>query len=179
MRAARKPKHQRVLTPILVVLGSILLFGYGVVALLSQDALWFLSRVDLPDAQRIIIRVDGDETVLTPGSAGFDEILEAARSSLTGFKSWAPGSMGLSPSTLEAYQTAGTILELYFAEPINFRLPFADGSPRALLFPVEGRYGGEGYLFRGKNGKWWAGQLTMSDPKPLYDAMSALVDALD
>jgi len=179
MRAARKPKHQRVLTPILVVLGAILIFSYGTVALISQDSLWFLTRVDLPDAQRIVIRVDGDETLLTPSSAGYDEILAATRSALTGFKNWAPGSMGLSPGTLEEYETKGTILELYFAEPVDFRLPFNDGGPRALLIPIEGRFGGEGYVFRGKNGRWWAGQLTMSDPQPLYDTLSALGYAQD
>jgi hypothetical protein len=179
MRAARKPRHQRVLTPILVVLGSIVVFAYGTVALISQDPLWFLTRVDLPDAERIVIRVDGDETVLTPGSDGYAEILTASRSALTGFKNWAPGSMGLSPSTQEEYQTKGTILELYFAEPVDFHLPFSDGNPTALLMPVEGRFGAEGYVFRGKNGRWWAGQLTMSDPGPLYDAVLALVNAQD
>jgi hypothetical protein len=179
MRASRKPRHQRVLTPILVVLGSIVVFAYGTVALISQDPLWFLTRVDLPDAKRIVIRVDGEETVLMPGSEGYAEILAATRSALTGFKNWAPGSMGLSPSTQEEYQTKGTILELYFAEPIDFHLPFNEGNPTALLMPVSGRFGGEGYVFRGRNGRWWAGQLTMSNPGPLYEAVSAVISQQD
>ena len=44
--------------------------------------------------------------------------------------------MGLSEPTLAEYQVQGTILELYFSEPVDFHLPFDDGRPTALLIPA-------------------------------------------
>lgn len=80
----------------------------------------------------------------------------------------------MSEATLEEYQHRGSILELYFNEPVDFHLPFNDGRPTALLIPIEGRLSGKGYVFRGRNGEWWAGQMCMSDPQSLFDALSTL-----
>jgi hypothetical protein len=156
------------------VVASVLLFGYGVIGLLSQDPLWFLSRAEIPDPKRILIRVDGEESTLTASSDGYGSIVAAARKALSAFSIWAPGSAGLSEATLEEFQTQGVVLELYFDEAVDFHLPFNDGQPTALFFPIMGRFEGKGYVFRGKSGKWWAGQLNMSDPQPLIDALSAL-----
>ena len=57
---------------------------------------------------------------------------------------------------------------------VDFHLPFYDGRPTALLIPIEGRLSGKGYVFRGRNGEWWAGQMCMSDSQPLFDALSTL-----
>ena len=54
MGAASRSGHRSVVKPVMVVFGAIVLFIYGTVALLSQDARWFLSRADVPDAQRIV-----------------------------------------------------------------------------------------------------------------------------
>jgi hypothetical protein len=174
MSARLKSSHRSALKPLLVVGGAIVLFIYGTVALLSQDAKWFLGRAEVPEPNRIVIRVDGDETVLTPASAHYDVILVATRKTLSAFRSWAPGSMGLSDRTLAEYQTDGTILEFYFDDVVEFHLPFPDGNPTALVLPMKGRLGGEGHVFRGKNGRWWAGNLTVSDPQPLVDALVIL-----
>jgi hypothetical protein len=170
----RASSSQGCLKPSLVIGAVILLFSYGVVALISQDAVWFLSRAVMPDPARVVIRVDGHETLLTAASPDYEPVVAATRKALTAFKNWSLGSMGLSEETLLEYQQRGTILELYFSERVDFHLPFYDGNPTALLIPIVGRYGGEGYVFRGKQGRWWAGQLTMRDPQPLYDALSAL-----
>jgi hypothetical protein len=167
-------EHKSILRPLVVVLGSLLLFAYGVIALLSQDPFWFLTQATVPDPGRIVIRVDGVKTVLNIASPGYELIVDGTREALSGFRAWAPGSMGLSEATLQEYQQQGTILELYFIEPVDFHLPFDDGRPTALLIPIEGRFAGEGYVFRGKSGRWWAGQLIMRDPQPLLDALSAL-----
>jgi hypothetical protein len=158
----------------LVVFGGILVSAYVTVALLSHDPRWFLGRAELPDPRRIVVRVDGQETELTADAPGYSLLLAATREALSGFSNWSPGSVGLSEATKEEYQRQGTIIELYFDEPVNFQLPFPDGNPTQLLMPIEGRLGGEGYVFRGKNGRWWAGQLTMSDPQPLYEALADL-----
>jgi hypothetical protein len=169
----RRPTSAGCVKPVLVVLGTIIVFSYSVIALLSQDPVWFLSRAALPDPERIVIRVDGQETRLGPSTPDYDVIVGATRKGLSAFKSWGLGSMGLSEATLREYEKQGVILELYFGQPVDFHLPFNDGRPTALLMPVKGRFGGEGYVFRGKNGKWWAGQLTMRDPQPILDALRA------
>ena len=170
----RESRHRGVLKPVLLILGSLVLFAYGTVALLSADPLWFLSRAAVPDPERIVIRVDGDETVLSASEPGYGLVVEAVRQALSAFNNWAPGSVGLSEPALTEFQNRGTVLELYFAEPVDFHLPFNDGKPTALLIPIEGRHGGEGYVFRGKHDKWWAGQLIVRDPQPLVDALSSL-----
>ena len=167
-------KHRGCIAPIVVILGSVVLFSYGTIALLSHNPRWFLSKASVPDPRRIVIRVDGEETLLVASTRGYDSVVEAIRQGVSAFKSWAPGSMGLSGPTLAEFQNHGTILELYFAEPVDFQMPFNDGNPTALLIPIEGRYGGEGHVFRGKRGRWWAGQLTMKNPQPISDALSAL-----
>jgi hypothetical protein len=141
---------------------------------MSIDPLWFVGGAWVPDPERIVIRVDGEETVLTAASPGYDLITDAAREAMSEFKNPAPLSAGLSEATLAEYQHRGTILELYFNEPVDFHTPFNDRKPTALLIPIEGRHAGQGYVFRGKNGAWWAGQMRMTDPQPLLDALSTL-----
>ncbi|MCK4962249.1 MAG: hypothetical protein KAS19_07175 [Anaerolineales bacterium] len=142
--------------------------------MMSEDPLWFLGGVTMTDPERIVIRVDGQETVLTAGSPGYDLLVDASKEALSKFNNLAPRSMGLREVTLTEYQLRGIILELYFSEPVDFHLPFNDLQPTALLIPIEGRHAGHGYVFRGKNNKWLAGQMCMSDPQPLFDALSTL-----
>jgi hypothetical protein len=159
---------------IVIVLGAIAVCGYSVVALYSADLLWLAGGAVLPDPLRIVIRVDGVETVLTKHSPGYDVITEGARQAMSSFKAWGLGSLGLTEDTLELYQREGTIVEIYFDEPVDFHQPFRDGQPTALLFPIEGRNGGKGYVLRGRDGEWWAGSKIMRDPRPLLHALASL-----
>jgi len=63
-------------------------------------------------------------------------------------------------------------MEQAACSPVDFHLPFNDLQPTALLIPIEGQHAGHGYVFRGKNGIWLGGQMIMSDPQPLLDALS-------
>jgi hypothetical protein len=174
MLAPALSRHRRLLIPLLVIAGTIGLLFYGVVALLSEDPLWFLGRAVLPAPRRIIIRVNGEEDVLTPSSPGYDLLVAAAGQAMSAFKNLAPLSAGLSEKTLKEYERQGVTLALYFDAPVDFHLPFSDGQPTALLIPIQGRHADQGYVFRGKRGKWWSGAIRMSDPQPLYDALSTL-----
>ena len=167
-----KPKHQKLLSPILAIAGAIGFFVYGVIAMMSEDPLWFLGGATVPDPERIVIRIDGEETILTANSPGYDLIIEAMREAMSDFNNLAPRSAGLSEATLEEYQHRGTILELYFNQPVDFHMPFYDLQPTALLIPIKGPLSGRGYVFRGKHGLWLGGQMIMSDPQPLLDALS-------
>ena len=165
---------RKLLEPILIIVGTIGFCACSVIAAMSEDLLWFLGGASVPDPERIVIRVDSEETVLTADSPGYALMVEAIREALSAFSNLAPRSMGLNEATLVEYQRRGTILELYFDEPVDFHLPFNDHRPTALLIPIEGRHAGHGYVFRGTHGEWWAGQMVMSDPQPLFDALSAL-----
>jgi hypothetical protein len=174
MYTSTKPAHRSVLRPLLVISTLLALFVYSTLTILSQDPLWFLNRAVVPDPERIIIRVDGEETVITPSAPDYAPLVYATREALSKFENWSPGSLGLSEMTLAEYQKEGIVLELYFPEPVDFHLPFNDYEPTSLLIPIEGRHAGHGYVFSGKGGRWWAGQLIMSNPQPLLDALSAL-----
>ena len=174
MRTRTRARHRELLVPISILVGAIGFCGYGIITVMSTDPLWFLGDASVPDPERIVIRIDGEETVLTADSPGYDLIVEATTEALSEFENLAPLSAGLSEATLAEYQHHGTILELYFNEPVDFHMPFDDHRPTALLIPIEGRHAGQGYVFRGKNGEWWAGQMRMSDPRPLLNALSAL-----
>jgi hypothetical protein len=172
--STHKAKHQKLLPQMLVIFGAIGVFAYGVISTMSEDLLWFLGGATVPDPERIVLRVNGQETLLTAGSPGYDLIIEGLKDAMSDFNNMSPRSAGLSEATLEDYQHHGTILELYFSQPVNFHLPFNDLRPNALLIPIEGLHAGRGYVFRGKDGKWLAGQMLMSDPQPLLDALSTL-----
>jgi hypothetical protein len=166
--------HRGLLVPLLVVLGALALMSYGVIALMSEDPLWFLGNTALPRPQRIVVRIEGQETVLTASSPGYELLTEATEQAMSSFARLSLLSGGLSEETLAGYQESGVVVELYFDEPVDVHLPFNDGRPTALLIPLRGQLGGKGYVFRGKDGRWWAGQLMVRDPQPLMDALVVL-----
>jgi len=169
-----KSGHRGLLVPLLLLVAAIGACAYSVIAMMSLDALWFLGGTAVPDPEQIVLRVDGEETVWRAGAPEYDRVLEATRTSLGSFKSLAPLSGGLSQDTREEYKRNGTLLELYFDQPVDFHLPFNDGRPTSLLIPIRGRLSGKGYVFMGRNGDWWSGQMVMEDSQPIMDALTAL-----
>jgi hypothetical protein len=169
-----EPKKKSLLEPLLVFLGIFALIGYGVITAISGDVLWFLGGASLPQPSRIVIRVEGEETVLTANSPGYGILAGATKEALSSLAKTGPVQLGLSDDTLEEYQHRYTVLELYYDEPVDFHLPFNEGQPTALLIPIEGRHAGHNYVFRGGNGEWWARPVKISDPEPIYAALRAL-----
>ena len=96
MRTRTRSKHQTLLVPVLTLVGVIGLFAYAVIAAMSSDPLWFLGGASVPDPERIVVRVDGQEAVLTAASPGYELIVEAAREALSRFDNLSPRSAGLS-----------------------------------------------------------------------------------
>lgn len=174
MERYEQPKKKGVLEPLIVVVVVFGLIAYGVVAAVSGDFLWFRGGASLPKPSRIVIRVEGEETVLTANSPGFDIVADAAKQALSSFVNSGPIALGLSDETLTAYENEFTVLELYFDQPVDFHMPFDDGNPTQLLIPLQGRHSGHNYVFRGGNGQWWHRPLKMSDIQPIFNALSAL-----
>lgn len=173
-QAHLEPKKKSIIEPILIFVFVIGLLMYTVVTAITGDPKWFLGGASVPDPQRIVIRVDGEETVLTSNSIGYEIMVKATKKSLSSFQNSAPIPMGLSDETLEEYQQHSTVVELYFDEPVDFHLAFNDRKPTALLIPIQGRYADRNWVFRGKNGVWQPGALIMSDSQPLYMALETL-----
>ena len=54
--AVESAKHRSILRPIVVVFGSVILFAYAVIAVMSSDPVWFQNRAVLPDPVQIVAR---------------------------------------------------------------------------------------------------------------------------
>ena len=174
METHMQPKKKSLWEPLLIF-GAILgLIIYGVIAAVTGDMLWFRGGASVPDPSRIVIRVDGNETVLTANSPGFEIVSGATKKALSSFANSGPAALGLSEETLEEYKHRFTVLELYYDKPVDFHLPFNEGQPTALMIPIEGRHAGHNYVFRGGNGEWWARPVKMSDPGPIFAALRTL-----
>jgi hypothetical protein len=105
----------------LALLGAVTLCVYGVLAAMSADLLWFRGGAVVPDPTRLVIRVDGQESVLTPDSEGYGTMVEAVREALARFDNLAPLTAGISDKALAEYRHKGIILEIYFDEAVNFK----------------------------------------------------------
>jgi len=130
------PKKKSIAEPILIFVLVIGLLMYTVITALTGDPKWFLGGASMPDPLRIVIRVDGEETVLTSNSIGYEIIVKATKKSLSSFQNSAPVPMGLSDESVEEYKYRFTVVELYFDKPVDFHLPFNDMDPTALLIPI-------------------------------------------
>ena len=170
----RGSRHRRFWSPLLTLVGVMGLCGYGVIAAMSADPLWFLGWTAMPDPERIVISAAGEEIVLTDDASAYGPMVDATRRSLSAFSNLAPLSAGLGEEALEAHRRRGVVIELTFREPVDFHLPFNDGRPTALLILAEGGDGERGYVFRGRGGAWWSGQMCMRDSQPLLNTLARL-----
>ncbi len=174
METYMQPEKKSLWEPLVVVAVILGLIVYGVIAAVTGDMLWFRGGASVPDPSRIVIRVDGDETVLTRNSPGYDIMAGATKKALSSLANSGPVQLGLSDETIEEYQYRFTVLELHYDEPVDFHLPFNEGKPTALLIPIEGRHAGHNYVFRGGNGEWWARPIKVNDPEPIMAALRTL-----
>ena len=174
METYMEQEKKSLLEPILTFVFVAAALMYGAVAAISGDMLWFLGGTSMPDPERIVIRVEGEETVLTENSPGYEMMAKATRKALGSFVNTTPIPLGMSDETIEEFKHRFTVLELYYPGPVDFHLPFDDGDPTALFIPIEGRHAGHNYVFRGGNGEWWARPLKMKDSAPIFNTMRTL-----
>ncbi len=151
-----------------IVLAAI---AYGIIALNSQNLLWFKSQTLNARPDRIIVLHYGEQTLMQPGSPSYDALADAVEESLSQIRSTDLISIGLSPQTLADYQNKALVLQLFYNQPVNFQTLARTGRPTQLLIPIEGRHAGNGYFFRGDDGEWWYGAMRMGDPTPIYQAL--------
>jgi hypothetical protein len=130
----RKPKIRDLVVS--MVLGLVGLVWLGV-AVPDQDWLWFLPVFN-ERATRIHLYRDGEELVLYPGDAGYEEVNEAINQIVRHIK--AKESVGMSLESLEDYYTRFSAVEVFYPEPVIIHT--SHGYPKAdkYLFPQSGRH---------------------------------------
>ena len=168
------PSKIRIIEPLITFLILGVAAIYLINVLNTGNWVWFLSTATNVRPARIVILDHGERTVLTPGLPGFSELAEASSAALSKVNNSSLIDIGLSEETLRDYATDALVLELYFDSPVRFNSQARAGEPTQLLIPIEGRHSGNGYVFLGARGEWWAGAMRMADPTPLYTALEQL-----
>ena len=171
MEQARNPNLLGLLG---VTVTSFVLIVYSIIVMTTGNWVWFLANAELSDPVRIVIIDHGDSTVITPEDIRFEALATAVSNSVSDISNNSLVSVGLSDLTLEQYKTDAVVMEVHYPLPITFNTPFRAGNPTEILIPLEGRHAGTGLFFRGNRGTWWFGGMRMTDPTPLYTALSEI-----
>lgn len=140
----------------------------------TGNPLWFLPIQPIYEPSRIVIRNYGETVTLRRGEPGYAEITDGLNETLSGFDNTALISIGLSEETIRRYSEEDLVLEVYYADEIEFNTPVRMTGVKQLLFPVDATHSGNGYVFMGANGEWRVGAMVVSDEVPLLNAMRIL-----
>lgn len=140
----------------------------------TGNPLWMLPVQPEYEPQRILIRVDGEETALQKGMPGFIELTDAFNIAFSDFTNADLIPLGLSDETLEEYQHSGTVIEIFYNQDIRFNTPVRMRNINHLLIPIEGRNANDRYVFMGANDKWLAGAMVMTSDATIFQALRDL-----
>jgi len=162
----------RVLTPILILVGIIVVVIYTAMSLGTSDPLWFWPRFEA-QAQRIVIYSRGRRTELVPGSPGYAELNAAINQSLSVLAGYYP-NWGLSEASLEDARTQQRTVEVLYAEPVQIHSTFNIGRPNTILIPLSGRGADESVVFLGVNGNYWPGAPKVRGLERLQELVAQL-----
>ncbi|MGD9101575.1 MAG: hypothetical protein PVF45_13920 [Anaerolineae bacterium] len=139
----RKPRIRDLAVSMVLALVGLIWLG---IAVPDQDWLWFLPIFN-ERAARIHLYRDGEELVLYPGDAGYEEINEAVNEIVRHIK--AKDSLGISLESLEEYYMRYSAVEVFYPEPVIIHT--SHGFPKAdkYLFPQSGRHYDPPVVFAG------------------------------
>lgn len=174
MAELRHPKDVRVWEPVVLFVAITAVIIYAVNVFNTQDWLWFTSQAVDATPARLVVRHGGEVTLIEPGHAHYLPLATAASESLSTFNNTALINIGFGEDTLDYYDQAGVLVELYYDRPLAYHAAFRTGQPTQLLVPVVGRHAGGDYFFRGDQGEWWFGAMRMANPTPLLGMLAEL-----
>lgn len=105
-----------------------MLLMWGVISLTNGDPLWFVQRFDA-QATEITVYWDGSRHTLSPGDAGYDQVMAAFATAIakpSGYE----GGVAFSPESHSAYRDRFRLLEVRFAQPVQVhtRHPYLEAS---------------------------------------------------
>lgn len=153
------------LTMVPIVLVALWLF----VALPDGDLWWFLPIFDEQAAEIHLYR-DGQEIVLRPGDAGYDEVNDAINHSLKGIK--AKLSIGVSVESQQDFYDKYAAVEVFYKDPVIVHSHHSFRKCDKLLFPLSGRHYDPPMVFGGTQRleTYRAGALVLKNRDSLEEA---------
>lgn len=166
--------QQSVFKPFLVLIGSVLLILYLIIAFNTQNMWWFMSNLEEVKPTHIIIRDQGRELVYRPGDKEYETLTPVIRQAIASVNNTGFVEVGVSENTEQEYLTRFTVLEVYYDETLQFGTNMRTGNTRALLFPITGRHAATGLFFRGDGQEWLFGGLQMGETQLFYQTLEQL-----
>ena len=155
-----------------VVVVAVILIFFLVMALGTQDLLWFWPAFDAqPDA--IVIRCYGETLEVNTESTAFQELVESLSQGLWGMKQWTDLSLSYSTLQLYRYEEDTLVVEFMYNSPIRIHSHYRYFSNvDTLLVPLVGRHAGTYPIFGMRRGSPLAGSLHIETSDPLLDIVS-------
>lgn len=155
-----------------VLIGFFVIIPVLVIAIGTQDPLWFASGFDrLP--YRVMVYHDGQKSEYLPGQEGYDVLAEAARSSLAQGVVRSSG-IGLSAASLEDAYQRYTSVEVFFDEPVKLHAAFNTYRPTQMLFLITGRHTDFPIVFMGNDGAYYSNGPILRTTDPLKKVLKDL-----
>lgn len=162
---------------LLNLLGTVVVFvilaGYGIVSLSTEDPMWFVTSFSEQAAQ-VTVYCRGQATVLDSGSPHLAPLNTLFNEALSGTKNW--DSLTMSDETYAYYQTSDAVVALEYAYNVPVRVhsiyKYFSGID-TMVVPLIGRHSAQMSVFAQIDGVPTAGALHVQSNAPL---MSYLAD---
>jgi hypothetical protein len=166
-----KPNSPSSLKAILTGLVIFGLIAFIVIALNSQDLLWFWPTFkEVPVG--IVVHCYGTDVEVKPGQSAFEAVTNAVNTSLSGSKRW--DDLSISEATYKEYKTGqnSMVIELHYDPPAVIHSPdaFFKGV-RWMIIPLDGRHAAGNSVF-GYEGKFFdPGSYHVNSTAPIATAL--------
>lgn len=150
-----------------VVVVAVILIFFLVMALSTQDLLWFWPAFEAqPDA--IVIRCYGETFEVDPESTAFQELVETLSQGLWGMKQWTNLSLSYATLQLYRYWDDALVVEFIYNSPIRIHSHYRYFSNvDTLLVPLVGRHADTYPIFGMRRGAPGAGSLHIENSDTL------------
>jgi hypothetical protein len=144
MEKQRTPSVIGMLFTVIGVVGALL---YLLIALNTQDSLWFVSSYD-EYPYEMAIYCYGEEIVLVPEHPDFNDLVDLVNTTLSEPKNW--DGLTMSVDTYEEYTVSPVmmVLELFYTPPIRVHSVYRYFSDlNSIVIPLDGRHANTNAIF--------------------------------
>jgi hypothetical protein len=157
---------------VILLVGFVALAYWAMISFTARDPLWFAKGFEGQPSQFIVYQA-GQQTVIRPGQAGFDELATALQTSLAqGFSR--QSNVGYSEHSLQEARERYLTLEAHFDRPITMHAWFRMGRTTQMLFPITGPHSDQPLVLLGDQGHYRAGAPVLQTLEPILEALSSL-----
>jgi hypothetical protein len=162
---------------LLGLLGTVVIFviaaGYGIVALSTEDALWFVPTFS-EDAAEVAVYCRGEQATVTAGSPHLPSINVFINEVLSGRNNW--DSLTMSEATYRYYRESDAVvaLEIRYDHPVRVHSIYKYFSGiDTIVIPLVGRHANVNAVFGMIDGVPTAGALHVDSPDKILDYLAA------